>query len=164
MRDLRRNRSLLGLGLLIFVAACAVWWLAFASNVPPGGLVINVQPSGNAANFASCQLTNRSKRLISYRFMVESKHEAEWPVYLEGTGFPDPGQARELRLTPSESTNFVVGVPTNGRWRVSVLYWETESRRDSVCAFLRTCGLNLIADKLSADKPAYRAYGPEYGN
>jgi len=61
------------------------------------------------------------------------------------------------------STNLVVAVPEKGLWRVSVVYWDFESRRDQFCALLRACNLDVIADLLPASKPAFFSYGTECG-
>jgi hypothetical protein len=144
---------------IIFLIGVMVWWFASTSTDVSNSLTIRIEPSESKLAFTSFQLTNCGKSSISYRFMIEKKTGAEWPVYPEGTALPHPGPNMELKR--SECTNLVVAVPANCRWRISVVYWESQSIRDKFSAFFRACYLGGIADKLSANKPAYRAYGPE---
>jgi hypothetical protein len=159
-----RKRNRLSLALLASALALAICWLAYFRNIAPTGLAIEMQPPKKGLTFATFTLKNPGKRLVAYRFRVESKAEAQWAIHPGVAEFPDPGPDHELKLKPSESTNVVVDIPATGRWRISVIYWDPETRLDRFCAFLRSHSLNAIADKLSTDKPAYRTNGPEYGN
>ena len=149
------------IALLISLTSVAICWFAFPPMTYSDAVVVEIQPPKRGLAVASFQLKNQGKKSIGYRFTVETKHGEQWPFYPGGTALPHPGP--DLALKPSSSTNLFVAVPGSGKWRVSVVYWEAKSRRDQFCAFLRACYLNKLANELSANKAAYRTYGPEFG-
>src|SRR5262245_47649739 len=140
MRTLWNKRNLVAFALIASALTLGVWWFWFRPESPPVVLVTDMQLPPSGHTLASFRLTNDGKRLIVYRFMVESKSDANWPIYPAGTALPHPAPDRQLK--PSESVSLLIGVPQKGRWRVSVVYHEAETRRDRTCAVLRACYLN----------------------
>jgi hypothetical protein len=157
----RRKRILVCLALIMFVGGGGTWWLVSSPGANPGALAITMHTLRNEVSLASFQIDNPGRRLVAFRFMVEEKHGTYWPSYAAGTALPHPGP--NLELKPGGSTNLLVAVPKRGAWRISVVYWEPADRRDRFSALLRACSLNVIADKLSANKPAFHVYGPACG-
>jgi hypothetical protein len=116
--------------------------------------------------FAYFTLTNRHRHPVKFYFTAQVMTDTGWPLSIATSGRAF-SQLLPATVVPVAQTSMVrVVVPVEaGRWRLRVLYCETETLRDRFIYWsagaMNEVGLGTLATKIAINKPWYDIFGRE---